>query len=109
MKLNDIRKTLRDNNLADESDVLHNLITEANLSEQQRIQIADDGAALVRKVRANSDPTLMENFLGEFGFSTEEGIALINQFVENLIDCIEIKVLIVCEQACFEFHCQIRH
>ncbi|MCP4183035.1 MAG: bifunctional proline dehydrogenase/L-glutamate gamma-semialdehyde dehydrogenase, partial [Hyphomicrobiales bacterium] len=76
MKLNDIRNTLRDNNLADESDILRALVTEADLSEQERIQIAKDGAAMVRKVRANSDPTLMENFLGEFGLSTEEGIAL---------------------------------
>jgi len=76
MKLKDIRRTLRANTLADESDILRSLIAEADLSEQLRNRIAQDGADLVRKVRSNSDPTLMEDFLGEFGLSTEEGIAL---------------------------------
>ncbi|MCP4073404.1 MAG: bifunctional proline dehydrogenase/L-glutamate gamma-semialdehyde dehydrogenase PutA [Hyphomicrobiales bacterium] len=75
-KLEKIRKLIRQNNLADESQILRELIEQTNLSKQDRATIADNGAELVRRVRINSDPTLMENFLGEFGLSTSEGIAL---------------------------------
>ncbi len=75
-KLEEIRKLIRQNNLADESQILRELIEQTNLSKQDRTTIADNGAELVRRVRTNSDPTLMENFLGEFGLSTSEGIAL---------------------------------
>jgi RHH-type proline utilization regulon transcriptional repressor/proline dehydrogenase/delta 1-pyrroline-5-carboxylate dehydrogenase len=35
-----------------------------------------DGAALVRAIRTEADPGLMEVFLAEYGLSTEEGVAL---------------------------------
>ncbi len=75
-KLDKIRELIRQNNHADESQILRELIEQANLSNEDRTTIADNGAELVRRVRTNSDPTLMENFLGEFGLSTSEGIAL---------------------------------
>ncbi len=75
-KLMDIRQLIRAKNLADETVVVAELIEAAGLSPKARKTIAREGAALVEAVRTNSDPSLMENFLGEFGLSTKEGIAL---------------------------------
>ncbi|MEI4485020.1 bifunctional proline dehydrogenase/L-glutamate gamma-semialdehyde dehydrogenase PutA [Frigidibacter sp. MR17.14] len=62
--------------LAPEGPLLARLIDEAALSSQDRARIAARGAALVRQIRADVRPGLMEVFLAEYGLSTEEGIAL---------------------------------
>lgn len=41
-----------------------------------RSRVAQDGADLVRRIRAQGKPGLMEAFLAEYGLSTREGIAL---------------------------------
>ena len=56
--------------------VLHRLIAEAALDDQARAAIAAHGADLVRAVRNDARPGLMEVFLAEYGLSTDEGIAL---------------------------------
>ena len=61
---------------ADEGPVVDRLATEAALSPEDRARIAAAAAELVRKIRASSDPGLMEVFLAEYGLSTDEGIAL---------------------------------
>ncbi len=61
---------------ADEAATVARLKTEANLSPQERQRISERGADLVRKIRNQSDPGLMEVFLAEYGLSTDEGIAL---------------------------------
>ncbi len=62
--------------LAPEGPLLARLIAEAGLDPAARARIAAAGADLVRRIRANVRPGLMEVFLAEYGLSTEEGIAL---------------------------------
>ena len=62
--------------LAPEAPLLDALRAEAALSEADRAAIAARGADLVRAIRAESNPGLMEVFLAEYGLSTAEGIAL---------------------------------
>ena len=45
-------------------------------AEPLRRQIEADAAALVRELRAQPSPGLMETFLAEYGLSTDEGVAL---------------------------------
>ncbi|SEG85717.1 bifunctional proline dehydrogenase/L-glutamate gamma-semialdehyde dehydrogenase PutA [Marinobacterium lutimaris] len=70
------REAMRANYLADEHRVISELIAGANLSEQVRKAISDRAADLVRDVRGNSKPTMMEKFLAEYGLTTKEGVAL---------------------------------
>ncbi|MDN5786411.1 bifunctional proline dehydrogenase/L-glutamate gamma-semialdehyde dehydrogenase PutA [Pseudorhodobacter sp.] len=62
--------------LRDEARLIHDLITQAGLSDADRARIAASGADLVRAIRASAKPGLMEVFLAEYGLSTDEGIAL---------------------------------
>ncbi|MCB2136307.1 MAG: bifunctional proline dehydrogenase/L-glutamate gamma-semialdehyde dehydrogenase, partial [Rhodobacteraceae bacterium] len=62
--------------LADEAGLLTRLIADARLDRAARDRIVAKGAALVRQIRADVRPGLMEVFLAEYGLSTEEGIAL---------------------------------
>ena len=61
---------------ADEATTIARLRTEANLPVEDRKRICARGADLVRDIRAQSDPGMMEVFLAEYGLSTDEGIAL---------------------------------
>ncbi|WP_432696642.1 bifunctional proline dehydrogenase/L-glutamate gamma-semialdehyde dehydrogenase PutA [Marinobacterium sp. YM272] len=70
------REAMRANYLADEHRVISELIAQANLSEQVRKAISGRAADLVRDVRSNSKPTMMEKFLAEYGLTTKEGVAL---------------------------------
>jgi RHH-type proline utilization regulon transcriptional repressor/proline dehydrogenase/delta 1-pyrroline-5-carboxylate dehydrogenase len=56
--------------------VLDELVTFANLGEDDRKAITARAAGWVRQIRAAADPGLMESFLAEYGLSTDEGIAL---------------------------------
>ncbi len=47
-----------------------------DLSLDKRTQMSVQAASLVRHVRNHSSPTMMEKFLGEYGLSTKEGVAL---------------------------------
>jgi len=62
--------------LAPEAPLLDSLRAAAALSPEGRAAIAADGADLVRAIRAEASPGLMEVFLAEYGLSTDEGIAL---------------------------------
>lgn len=75
-ELQDLRQAIRDNYLADEHDTIHRLIAEAQLSEEKRKAISATAAELVRSVRENAKPTIMEKFLAEYGLTTKEGVAL---------------------------------
>ena len=61
---------------ADEADTVARLIETAALSPEDRARISAAGAGLVRRIRDNSDPGMMEVFLAEYGLSTDEGVAL---------------------------------
>ncbi|OMH30810.1 bifunctional proline dehydrogenase/L-glutamate gamma-semialdehyde dehydrogenase [Motiliproteus sp. MSK22-1] len=71
-----LRQTIREYYLADESKVVRELISNAKLSQEDRDTISANAAELVRQVRNDSKPTMMEKFLGEYGLSTHEGVAL---------------------------------
>ncbi|WP_148863830.1 bifunctional proline dehydrogenase/L-glutamate gamma-semialdehyde dehydrogenase PutA [Marinobacter fonticola] len=70
------RQSIRDYYLADELKVIRELIAEAQLSETERDAISKRAAALVRDVRKNAKPSIMEKFLSEYGLTTKEGVAL---------------------------------
>ncbi|TWH33686.1 MULTISPECIES: bifunctional proline dehydrogenase/L-glutamate gamma-semialdehyde dehydrogenase PutA [unclassified Aminobacter] len=74
--LDHIRYRIRDNYLADEAEVLARLVAQANLTAEERAAISRRGAELVRAVRNQTKPELMEVFLAEYGLSTREGVAL---------------------------------
>ncbi|MCV2880183.1 bifunctional proline dehydrogenase/L-glutamate gamma-semialdehyde dehydrogenase PutA [Sedimentimonas flavescens] len=62
--------------LQPEAPLLRHLANEAALDGAARARISGKGAELVRRIRAEARPGLMEVFLAEYGLSTEEGIAL---------------------------------
>ncbi|AVO39275.1 bifunctional proline dehydrogenase/L-glutamate gamma-semialdehyde dehydrogenase PutA [Pukyongiella litopenaei] len=61
---------------ADEDRVIADLIAQAGLSARDRAAICTAGADLVRAIRDQTAPGLMEVFLAEYGLSTDEGVAL---------------------------------
>ncbi|MGD9917438.1 MAG: bifunctional proline dehydrogenase/L-glutamate gamma-semialdehyde dehydrogenase PutA [Paenirhodobacter sp.] len=65
-----------DAKFAPERAVLERLVAEAALSEAMRAAISARAAGLVRRIRAEAKPSLMEHFLAEYGLSTREGVAL---------------------------------
>ena len=71
-----LRQAIRDRYLADETGVIRELIATAAFSHDERHAISDMAANLVSKVRASSSPSMMENFLAEYGLTTREGVAL---------------------------------
>lgn len=72
----DSRLAIRDYYLADEHKVVHEMIAGAQLSPSEREAISARAADLVRSVRKNAKPTIMEKFLAEYGLTTKEGVAL---------------------------------
>ncbi|SKA04159.1 L-proline dehydrogenase /delta-1-pyrroline-5-carboxylate dehydrogenase [Oceanospirillum multiglobuliferum] len=71
-----IREVIRDHYLTDEARALKNLMAQANLSVETRQAISKDAAYLIRQVRESASPSMMENFLAEYGLTTKEGVAL---------------------------------
>ncbi len=71
-----LREKIRLNYLADEALVLKHLVDGAGLSEQLRQKISDTAAAYIKTLRQSGVPSMMENFLAEYGLSTKEGVAL---------------------------------
>ncbi|MGR3636182.1 MAG: bifunctional proline dehydrogenase/L-glutamate gamma-semialdehyde dehydrogenase PutA [Shimia sp.] len=61
---------------AEEQQVIETLLQAAALSTADRKAISEQGADLVRKIRATTNPGMMEVFLAEYGLSTDEGVAL---------------------------------
>ncbi|MDF3855339.1 bifunctional proline dehydrogenase/L-glutamate gamma-semialdehyde dehydrogenase PutA [Paracoccus sp. P2] len=61
---------------ADEAELLNRLVAQAALSPAARAAITRRAADLVRRIRDEAKPTMMEHFLAEYGLSTREGVAL---------------------------------
>ena len=72
----DLRLAVRKAYLADEAEAVRRLVESAELGAEERQAISSEAADLVRTVRSSSEPTMMESFLGEYGLSTKEGVAL---------------------------------
>ncbi len=74
--LDALRQDIRAAHLTDETAHLDGLIAAANISETQRKAISEAAAALIKRIRIDEQPGLMEVFLAEYGLSTDEGVAL---------------------------------
>lgn len=74
--LDALRHAIRENTLPDEGQAVRRLIDAVDLAPERRKAISAHAADLVRAVRAEADPRLMEAFLSAYGLSTREGVAL---------------------------------
>ncbi|WP_120501647.1 bifunctional proline dehydrogenase/L-glutamate gamma-semialdehyde dehydrogenase PutA [Roseovarius sp. EL26] len=72
----DLLNTIEQTTYADEAETIAQLTQQANLSAEDRARICGRAASLVRDIRNQSNPGMMEVFLAEYGLSTDEGIAL---------------------------------
>ncbi|MCL3881128.1 bifunctional proline dehydrogenase/L-glutamate gamma-semialdehyde dehydrogenase PutA [Marivita sp. GX14005] len=72
----DLRSKIDDQTYADEQRVVEDLRAIAALSNEDRRDIHLRAIKLVEDIRNDARPGLMEVFLGEYGLSTDEGIAL---------------------------------
>ena len=72
----DIRQKIRSYYLAPEERVVGELLANAGMTASERQAISNKAAVLIEKVRKSSKPSMMENFLAEYGLSTSEGVAL---------------------------------
>ncbi len=75
-ELSHLREQFRQRRQLSEKQVIAELLDIVQFSDQQRRQIQDHAAELVRKLRSEATPGLMESFLAEYGLSTDEGVAL---------------------------------
>ncbi len=74
--LDTLRTKIRTLHNADEPALVRTLVSDANVPQSLLEQASNGGADLVRAVRADDKPGLMEVFLAEYGLSTDEGVAL---------------------------------
>ena len=70
------REKIRAHYLADETEVVHTLVADTQLSVDERTSICARAAELVRTVRLEAAPTIMEMFLSVYGLTNKEGVAL---------------------------------
>ena len=73
--MDQIRSQMRDKAYTCDKDVLENLAALAP-SPEARAEISHQASAMVKRLRAEAKPSMMELFLAEYGLSSEEGIAL---------------------------------
>ena len=76
LKTDELREKIRANYLLDEATVIKQLIDQSDFSDETRNRISNRAAELIRTVRGSSVPSIMENFLAEYGLTTKEGVAL---------------------------------
>ena len=74
--LPDTRAAIRARHAEPEAEVVRDLLARLRLGKEERAKISADGARLVSRVRAETDPSMMEAFLAEYGLSTAEGVGL---------------------------------
>lgn len=75
-KLDEIRETIREFYLANETENVKSLVKGANLDKETRDRISHNAITLINRVRTSTSPGMMESFLAEYGLSTQEGVAL---------------------------------
>ncbi|MGB0959082.1 MAG: bifunctional proline dehydrogenase/L-glutamate gamma-semialdehyde dehydrogenase PutA [Halocynthiibacter sp.] len=74
--LNAFRKKIDAAKYEPEQKALKRLLADAQFSADERAAFTTRGAKLVRAIREDTTPGMMEVFLAEYGLSTDEGIAL---------------------------------
>jgi len=67
---------MRSAHLADESEIAAYMQSNSNITAVERKQISQSAVKLIKDIRADNSPGLMEVFLSEYGLSTDEGVAL---------------------------------
>lgn len=93
----DYREKVRAYHRADEAEVIDYLISHYGPDKIMRARIQERAIQVVREVRQASGPTLTESFLGQYGLSTDEGLALMtlaeallrvpdNETIDDLIE-----------------------
>ena len=95
-----LRDIVRAHHRADEGVVLDTLMTHYAPSPELRARIRARAVRVVEDVRVASGPTLMESFLGQYGLSSDEGLALMTLAeallrvpdAETIDDLIEDKI-----------------
>ncbi|MGI9353700.1 MAG: bifunctional proline dehydrogenase/L-glutamate gamma-semialdehyde dehydrogenase PutA [Rhizobiaceae bacterium] len=70
------KDTIRTNAHISEDAALQRLLDTVNIDAALRESITTRAVELVERIRADSDPGMMELFLGEYGLSSDEGVAL---------------------------------
>lgn len=75
-KLLHFRSDIRAHYLTSEAEAVQKLIDDLDLSKETRDRIVDQAVVLVEELRRADNPGVMETFLGEYGLTTEEGVAL---------------------------------
>ncbi|MBU1336501.1 MAG: bifunctional proline dehydrogenase/L-glutamate gamma-semialdehyde dehydrogenase PutA [Alphaproteobacteria bacterium] len=78
MSITAARQSLRARNLADETQLVRQLIAETGLDAAARASISAKAEKLVETVRTGNRLGLMESFLAEYGLATDEGVALMS-------------------------------
>lgn len=95
-----LRHAVRAHHRADEGAVLDYLMANYAPTPELRARIRARAVRVVEDVRAASGPTLMESFLGQYGLSSDEGLALMTLAeallrvpdAETIDDLIEDKI-----------------
>jgi RHH-type transcriptional regulator, proline utilization regulon repressor / proline dehydrogenase / delta 1-pyrroline-5-carboxylate dehydrogenase len=76
LSTDDPRQRIRAAYLADEAETVERSLERLHLDPAAREATSARAADLVRRIRSQSKPGMMENFLAEYGLSTQEGVAL---------------------------------
>lgn len=76
MSLSELRQQISRRRFYAEDDIIHQFLTDSELDAATRQRSLDHASKMVSLIRADSQPGLMEQFLAEYGLSTNEGIAL---------------------------------
>ncbi|ABC21460.1 bifunctional proline dehydrogenase/L-glutamate gamma-semialdehyde dehydrogenase PutA [Rhodospirillum rubrum] len=71
-----LRLSLRREPLRDEAAVVADRLAALPLDADRRQAVSEAGRALVERMRASGEVTMMDNMLAEYGLSTDEGVAL---------------------------------
>ena len=74
--LKNLRTAVRESHLGDDAGILQQLRAQFEPTAAVRAMATDRAIALVKGIRAQSNPGMMEVFLSEYGLSTDEGVAL---------------------------------
>ncbi len=71
-----LRAAIRAATIEPETDAARRMIAQAHLNSAARERISARATDLIRTLRCDTTPGLMEQFLAEYGLSTNEGVAL---------------------------------
>ncbi|MEP6344161.1 MAG: bifunctional proline dehydrogenase/L-glutamate gamma-semialdehyde dehydrogenase PutA [Maricaulaceae bacterium] len=75
-KLSLLRRDIQQLHLANDQAVIQALIDKSKINETEREAFSKRAVKMVNDIRADDKPGIMEQFLGEYGLSTDEGVAL---------------------------------